>query len=96
MRNKKTYAIYVDLFQKKNNLLRHIKTHSKKIKKNQEKPKEKKLDNMIDLSNLEMNLQKILKEQENIKKLIPKTGGNTIINNKLSINVFLNTECKKP
>ena len=80
---------------KKNNLLRHIKTHSKKNKKNQDKTKEKKQDNMIDLSNLEINLQKILKEQENIKKLIPKTGGNTIINNKLSINVFLNTECKE-
>ena len=27
--------------------------------------------------------------------MIPKSGGNTIINNKLSINVYLNTECKK-
>ena len=48
----------------------------------------------VDLYNLELNLQKILKEQKIIKKMIPNTG-NTIINNKLSINVFLNTECKE-
>jgi len=45
--------------------------------------------------NFESSLNKILKEQENIKKMIPKSGGNTIINNKLSINVFLNTQCKQ-
>lgn len=44
--------------------------------------------------NINENLKKILLEQENLKKMIPKSGGNTIINNKLSINVFLNTECK--
>lgn len=47
------------------------------------------------LINLQNSLNKILEEQENIKKMIPKSGGNTIINNKLSINLYLNTECKK-
>ena len=47
------------------------------------------------LINLQNSLNQILKEQENIKKMIPKSGGNTIINNKLSINLYLNTECKK-
>ena len=37
------------------------------------------------LINLQNSLNKILEEQENIKKMIPKSGGNTIINNKLSI-----------
>merc|ERR1712166_590374 len=32
--------------------------------------------------------------KENLKRQIPKSSGNTIINNKLSINVFLNTQCK--
>jgi hypothetical protein len=44
--------------------------------------------------NINENLKKILLEQENLKKMIPKSSGNTIINNKLSINVFLNTQCK--
>lgn len=44
---------------------------------------------------LQNSLNKILEEQENIKKMIPKSGGNTIINNKLSINLYLNTECKQ-
>ena len=75
---------------KNTNLIRHInKYHNKQQKKeNNEEP------SLINLTNLEINLQKILKEQENIKKLIPKNIGNTIINNKLSINVFLNTQCK--
>lgn len=47
------------------------------------------------LINLQNSLNKILEEQENIKKMIPKSSGNTIINNKLSINLYLNTECKK-
>jgi hypothetical protein len=79
---------------RKNNLIRHVNKHhknEKSVQKKQEKPQK----NMIDLSSLELNLQKILKEQENIKKLIPKNTGNTIINNKLSINVYLNTECKE-
>jgi hypothetical protein len=46
-------------------------------------------------SNLKNSLDKILKEQETIKKMIPEKCGNTIINNKLSINVYLNTECKQ-
>ena len=76
---------------KKTNLIRHIKKYHNKSQKseNNEEPK------LINLTNLEINLQKILKEQENIKKLIPQNSGNTIINNKLSINVFLNTECKE-
>ena len=44
--------------------------------------------------NINENFKKILLEQENLKKMIPKSSGNTIINNKLSINVFLNTQCK--
>ena len=76
---------------KKTNLTRHIKKYHNKSQnsENNEEPK------LINLTNLEINLQKILKEQENIKKLIPQNSGNTIINNKLSINVFLNTECKE-
>jgi hypothetical protein len=75
---------------KKNNLIRHGKKYHSKIQK------ENNIEsNKINLTNLEVNLEKILKEQENIKKLIPQNGGNTIINNKLSINVFLNTECKE-
>lgn len=49
-------------------------------------------DNQND--NINENLKKILLEQENLKRMIPKSTGNTIINNKLSINVFLNTQCK--
>lgn len=49
-------------------------------------------ENLITLQN---SINKILEEQENLKKMIPNSGGNTIINNKLSINVYLNTECKK-
>ena len=49
----------------------------------------KKVDN-----NVEECLNKILTEQKNIKKLIPNNKGDTIINNKLSINVYLNTTCK--
>lgn len=79
---------------KKSNLIRHYRnSHNRFIDNEEEEEPEKK--NVFDLSNLEINLQKILKEQENIKKLIPKNSGNTIINNKLSINVFLNTECKE-
>jgi hypothetical protein len=44
---------------------------------------------------LKYSLDKILKEQESIKNMIPKECGNTIINNKLSINVYLNTQCKE-
>ena len=36
-------------------------------------------------SPLQKSINKILEEQENLKKMIPKSGGNTIINNKLSI-----------
>ena len=77
---------------KKGNLIRHYKNCHNRFIDDEEETEEK---NIFDLSNLEINLQKILKEQENIKKLIPKNSGNTIINNKLSINVFLNTECKE-
>ena len=55
-------------------------------------------NNDIETENLltiQKSINKILEEQENLKKMIPKSGGNTIINNKLSINVYLNTECKK-
>ena len=52
-------------------------------------------DDETNISSLQESLNKILKEQENLKKLIPQSGGNTIINNKLSINVFLNTQCKE-
>lgn len=74
--------------KRKNNYIRHINT----IHNTQEN---------INISagkgsdNFESSLNKILKEQENIKKMIPISGGNTIINNKLSINVFLNTQCKQ-
>ena len=74
------------------------------IKNNENEIKEK-IKNVFDLDtknietekliNLQNSLNKILEEQENIKKMIPKSGGNTIINNKLSINLYLNTECKK-
>ena len=74
--------------KRKNNYIRHINT----IHNTQEN---------INIStgngsdNFESSLNKILAEQENIKKMIPQSGGNTIINNKLSINVFLNTQCKQ-
>jgi hypothetical protein len=78
---------------KRGNLIRHYKNSHNKIIENDYEINE---NDTFDLSNLEINLKKILKEQESIKKLIPKnTGGNTIINNKLSINVYLNTECKE-
>jgi hypothetical protein len=48
---------------------------------------------IINDNHISESLDKILLEQENIKKMIPKAG-DTIINNKLSINVFLNTHCK--
>lgn len=80
---------------KKSNLIRHYRNSHNRFIDNEEEEEEPEKKNVFDLSNLEINLQKILKEQENIKKLIPKNSGNTIINNKLSINVFLNTECKE-
>ena len=77
---------------KKSNLVRHYRNCHNKFIEDIEKDEK----NTFDLSNLEINLKKILREQESIKKLIPKnSGGNTIINNKLSINVYLNTECKE-
>jgi hypothetical protein len=75
--------------KKKFNLTRHEKNEHRD--EHCDEPRDK---NQVDLSNLELNLQKILKEQKIIKKMIPNTG-NTIINNKLSINVFLNTKCKE-
>lgn len=75
--------------KKKSNFLRHMNIHTQKTKTIEEN-----LDDNTS-SKLKSSLNKILKEQENIKKMIPKSGGNTIINNKLSINVFLNTKCKQ-
>ncbi len=87
--------------KKKFNLIRHKKNEHRGEHQDghQDGPRDEKQDKKqdkktIDLSNLELNLQKILKEQKIIKKMIPNTG-NTIINNKLSINVFLNTKCKE-
>jgi len=51
------------------------------------------INDKINDTHISESLEKILLEQENIKKMIPKAG-DTIINNKLSINVFLNTQCK--
>ena len=75
--------------KKKSNFLRHMNIHTQKTKTIEEN-----LDDNTS-SKLKSSLNKILKEQENIKKMIPKSGGHTIINNKLSINVFLNTKCKQ-
>jgi len=80
---------------RKNNYIRHMENYHIKENTTLEKNSDIK-DSDIHFSKLESSLNKILKEQENIKELIPKhSGGNTIINNKLSINVFLNTECKQ-
>ncbi len=75
--------------KRKNNYIRHVNTIHNRLEN-------------INIStsnggcdNFESSLNKILEEQENIKKMIPNSGGNTIINNKLSINVFLNTQCKQ-
>ncbi len=74
--------------KRKNNYIRHINTmHNTQENIN--------ISTGKGSDNFESSLNKILKEQENIKKMIPKSGGNTIINNKLSINVFLNTQCKQ-
>ena len=75
--------------KKKSNFLRHMNIHYNKTKV-VGKPLN---DNGSD--NFKSSLNKILEEQENIKRMIPKSGGNTIINNKLSINVFLNTQCNQ-
>ena len=79
---------------RKNNYIRHMENfHTDKDTIN-EKSENNEKD--IQFTKLEDSLNRILKEQKNIKELIPKhSGGNTIINNKLSINVFLNTECKQ-
>jgi uncharacterized C2H2 Zn-finger protein len=74
--------------KRKNNYIRHINT----IHNTQENMN---ISTGNGSDNFESSLNKILAEQENIKKMIPQSGGNTIINNKLSINVFLNTQCKQ-
>lgn len=87
---------------RKENLKRHLKSGVHKelltnlafLQKNE--MDDKKIGNLKNEKNdnINENLKKILLEQENLKKMIPKSSGNTIINNKLSINVFLNTQCK--
>lgn len=72
----------------KTNEIKNKKVSENILKLNEIKEK----DSMVQLQD---SINKILEEQENIKKMIPKTGGNIIINNKLSINLYLNTECKK-
>lgn len=92
----------------KNEYLRHMRSaiHEEEEDISEKNKKElKKIKEVFEIneSNIETekliilqnSLNKILEEQENIKKMIPKSGGNTIINNKLSINLYLNTECKQ-
>ena len=97
--NKCPLCDYVSI--RKENLKRHLKSGiHKELLTNlaflQENEIEDKLKNKKNNQNdnINENLKKILLEQENLKKMIPKSTGNTIINNKLSINVFLNTQCK--
>tara|TARA_B100000963_G_scaffold202727_1_gene176517 strand:- start:16623 stop:17513 length:891 start_codon:yes stop_codon:yes gene_type:complete len=97
---------------RRNNYLRHLRSAIHKEDEDEYEDVDINSNNINNLSNKIMNLNKdnvetenlitiqksinkILEEQENLKKMIPKSGGNTIINNKLSINVYLNTECKK-
>ena len=89
---------------RRNNYLRHMKSNihddeldeiGKTDMENQTNINKYKEPENIDFDNkLNKCMDKILEEQKAIKKMIPNVG-NTIINNKLSINVFLNTECKK-
>jgi len=87
---------------RKENLKRHLKSGvHKELLTNLAFLQKNEMDDKIGLKNenkknenINENLKKILLEQENLKKMIPKSSGNTIINNKLSINVFLNTKCK--
>lgn len=97
--NKCPLCDYVSI--RKENLKRHLNSGiHKELLTNlaflQENEIEDKLKNKKNNQNdnINENLKKILLEQENLKKMIPKSTGNTIINNKLSINVFLNTQCK--
>ena len=87
---------------RKENLKRHLKSGvHKELLTNLAFLQKNEMDDKIGLKNenkknenINENLKKILLEQENLKKMIPKSSGNTIINNKLSINLFLNTKCK--
>jgi hypothetical protein len=81
---------------RKENLKRHLNSEiHKDLLINLAFLQETDISDKINLKNkINENLRKILLEQENLKKMIPKSSGNTIINNKLSINVFLNTQCK--
>lgn len=78
---------------RKNNYLRHKNTFHHKD--NILLKKDVYVNNGEDVGDFKISLDKILKEQESIKNMIPKKYGNTIINNKLSINVYLNTQCKE-
>ena len=104
--NKCPLCDYVSI--RKENLKRHLKSGiHKELLTNLAFLQENELDDKINSKNkkntnqntnqndnINENLKKILLEQENLKRMIPKSTGNTIINNKLSINVFLNTQCK--
>jgi hypothetical protein len=81
---------------RKENLKRHLNSEiHKDLLINLAFLQENDISDKINLKNkINENLRKILLEQENLKRMIPKSAGNTIINNKLSINVFLNTQCK--
>ena len=78
---------------RKNNYLRHKNTFHHKD--NVLLQNECYVNDNEESCELKNSLDKILKEQESIKNMIPKKCGNTIINNKLSINVYLNTQCKE-
>jgi len=104
--NKCPLCDYVSI--RKENLKRHLKSGiHKELLTNLAFLQENELDDKINSKNkkntnqntnqndnINENLKKILLEQENLKRMIPKSTGNTIINNKLSINVFLNTQYK--
>ena len=104
--NKCPLCDYVSI--RKENLKRHLKSGiHKELLTNLAFLQENELDDKINSKNkkntnqntnqndnINENLKKILLEQKNLKRMIPKSTGNTIINNKLSINVFLNTQCK--
>jgi len=88
---------------RKENLKRHLKSGiHKELLTNldflqENEVNEKRSNNEVNnenkkTDNINENLKKILLEQEKLRKMIPETSGNTIINNKLSINVFLNTQ----
>ena len=101
MRNKCPLCNYVSI--RKENLKRHLKSGIHiELLTNLAFLQETEVDDKMvrnlkndskESDDINENLKKILLEQEKLKKMIPESSGNTIINNKLSINVYLNTQC---